>query len=728
MARRSRSAGLELWGGIECTVNRVGDRYFDQLTFNGHTARCADLDRVAALGISVLRYPVLWEKVMPDRLGEGRWAWPDERLARLKSLGIRPILTLLHHGSGPRYTSLIDPEFPRQFARYATAVAERYPWVVDYTAINEPLTTARFSGLYGHWYPHGRDAATFVQCLLNQIRATALAMNEIRRVQPRARLILTEDVGQTASTPSLAYQADYENERRWLSMDLLCGRVAAGHPLWQWLRDSGADARLLSQMKEETCPPDVLGLNHYLTSNRYLDENMDAYPRASHGGNGRHAYADVEAVRVAHAPQVDRMALLRQMWDRYHRPLAVTESHLFGPREDQLGWLADAWNGALALREAGVDVKAVTAWSLLGTFDWHCMVTRCEGLYEAGAFDVQSGVPRPTAVASMIRALATSGRFRHPVLRGPRWWQRGSRSLYPPVRAAGPSCAVPRGGVLITGARGTLGRAFAQVCEQRGIGYTSVSRQDLDIADPMSVRAAMDRFTPWAVINTAGYVRVDAAEQDRERCYRDNVLGTAHLAQACAQRGIPYLTFSTDLVFDGQADHFVETSATRPLNYYGITKRDAEAAVRAAGGQGLVIRTSAFFGPWDNHNFVTQALRSLSAGAPMRAADNVWVSPTYVPDLVHAALDLLIDGEHGVWHVANQGAITWADLARTVARLAGLNTDLVQGCPACEMGWLAQRPERGILRSQRGQLLGALDSALARYFVEATTTTYKTAA
>src|SRR3712207_2719887 len=85
------------------------------------------------------------------------WAWADERLGRLRELGITPIVGLVHHGSGPRHTSLIDPAFADGLAAFARAVAERYPWVAYYTPINEPLTTARFSGLYGHWYPHGRD-------------------------------------------------------------------------------------------------------------------------------------------------------------------------------------------------------------------------------------------------------------------------------------------------------------------------------------------------------------------------------------------------------------------------------------------------------------------------------------------------------------------------------------------------------------------------------------------
>src|SRR3954463_15166732 len=162
---------LELWGGVECTVNRVGDIYHDQLARTGHDRRDDDLERFAALGLRTLRYPLLWERIAPDDLDRADWGWADRRLAAMQRLGITPIAGLVHHGSGPRWTDLTQPSFAEGLAAYAGAVGRRYPWIDAYTPINEPLTTARFSGLYGHWYPHGTDDATFVRCLLVQCRA-----------------------------------------------------------------------------------------------------------------------------------------------------------------------------------------------------------------------------------------------------------------------------------------------------------------------------------------------------------------------------------------------------------------------------------------------------------------------------------------------------------------------------------------------------------------------------
>ncbi len=195
---------LELWAGVECTVNRVGDCFSDQLERSGHAIRSKDLERLAELGIRTLRYPILWERTAPEALESPDWSWADERMEALERLGIKPIVSLLHHGSGPRYTSLLDPKFPEKLATFAVAVARRYPWVADYTPVNEPLTTARFSCLYGHWYPHVRDPLMFARAMLAQCRATLLAMQAIRAVNPGARLIQTEDLGKVFSTSALA--------------------------------------------------------------------------------------------------------------------------------------------------------------------------------------------------------------------------------------------------------------------------------------------------------------------------------------------------------------------------------------------------------------------------------------------------------------------------------------------------------------------------------------------
>src|SRR5512143_3172671 len=98
----------DLWAGPECSVVRVGSSYRDEFALIGHGGRLEDIDALAALGVRTLRYPVLWEHVAPEAPGDCDWRWADARLEKLRGLGLRPIAGLLHHGSGPRYTNLLD--------------------------------------------------------------------------------------------------------------------------------------------------------------------------------------------------------------------------------------------------------------------------------------------------------------------------------------------------------------------------------------------------------------------------------------------------------------------------------------------------------------------------------------------------------------------------------------------------------------------------------------------
>jgi dTDP-4-dehydrorhamnose reductase len=282
---------------------------------------------------------------------------------------------------------------------------------------------------------------------------------------------------------------------------------------------------------------------------------------------------------------------------------------------------------------------------------------------------------------------------------------------FPPATAARP--------LLITGRSGTLGQAFRRVCYIRGLAAVCLGRAELDIAEADAIDRALDHYQPWAMVNAAGYVRVDDAEADAARCYRENALGPARLAAACAQRGIQLLTFSSDLVFDGQQGRaYLETDRARPLNVYGHSKLQAERAVLARLPAALVVRTSAFFGAWDAHNFVHHALAAARAGQPFAAADDLLISPTYVPDLVNTALDLLLDEERGLWHLTNHGTCTWAELARLAVGTAGLDPAGIVPRPAASFGWAAARPGHSALRSQQGILLPGIESGLHRYLAD----------
>jgi dTDP-4-dehydrorhamnose reductase len=273
--------------------------------------------------------------------------------------------------------------------------------------------------------------------------------------------------------------------------------------------------------------------------------------------------------------------------------------------------------------------------------------------------------------------------------------------------------------LLITGATGTLGQAFARICHIRGLHAVLLDRAGLDIAEATSIGAALARHQPWAVVNAAGYVRVDDAETDQERCYRENTTGPGLLAEACAAQDVQLLTFSSDLVFDGyQATPYLESAVAAPLGVYGRSKVLAEQAVLTHLPTALVVRTSAFFSAWDEHNFVCHALRAARQGELFEAADDLFISPTYVPDLVNTSLDLLLDGARGLWHLANQGTYTWVELARLALRLAGLDETQAVARSADSFGWAAERPRYSVLGSAHGALLPSVENALLRYLAE----------
>lgn len=713
MARPDADARpLELWAGPECSVVRIGDVFRNQAVETGHADRIEDLDLVAGLGVRTMRYPILWETVAPEPGDARHWAWADERMARLQRLGVDPIVGLVHHGSGPAHTNLLDPRFPEMLAAYAGEVARRYPWVTRWTPVNEPLTTARFSCLYGHWYPHQRDFSAFLRATVNQCRAIALAMREIRKVNPAAELVTTEDMGKTFSTPRLAYQAEHENQRRWLSLDLLTGRVTKDHPWRGIVLGHGVEEWQLAELDAGLGMPDIVGINHYLTSDRFLDQRRRRYPGVKTGGNGRDRYVDVEAVRVREpGGELGPEARLREVWERYRLPMAVTEAHNGCTREEQVRWLCEVWDAAQKLKGEGADIRAVTIWSVFGAVDWCSLLTRRDNVMEHGLIDMRGARPRRTLLAKAARSLAATGGFDHPALDQPGWWRREDRFLSAPAIVRAKPAAAAGDPILITGATGTLGRAFARICEARGLAYVLTTRDQLDIGASRSIGGALERHRPWAVINTAGFVRVQEAERMPDLCFRENATGPELLAIASNDADIPLATFSSDLVFDGQAGRpYVEGDPVNPVCIYGASKREAEKRVAEACPRSLLIRTSAFFGPWDRHNFIWGTLQALARGEPVVANDAQIVSPTYVPDLVSAALDLLLDGEQGIWHLANPGEVSWLDLACESAARGGLDASLIAA------GQDDGPARNTALSSDKAVLLPPLETALRRYF------------
>lgn len=717
---------IEIWGGVECTAARIEDKLYDQLLMNGHEQRPDDLNLFKDIGISTIRYPILWEKSIFNE--KNFFELHSKRLRRLNELNIRPIAGLMHHGSGPSFTSLIDPQYPELLAVFARKVAEHFPEIELYTPVNEPLTTARFSGLYGMWYPHARNDEAFVRIFCNQMKAIVLSILEIRKVQAKASLVQTEDLCKIKSTTLMQYQADFENNRRWLTYDFLTGKFTAEHPLWNYFVNNGIKEEELRFFLENRMDPAICGFNYYVTSERFLDHRIYLYPKRYWGGNGRDKYADVETVRVKGQQLSGYVELFKEAWDRYKLPLAITEVHLGCTREEQIRWFHEAYNASLELKSQGVDMKAITVWSLLGSFDWNSLMKSYKNFYETGAFDIRSGKPRQTAIAKFIKAIHEGKEFQNSLLQVPGWWKRESRVTFPnkkiniQLSQAQYELEMYKGlsPLLIIGATDSLGKAFAKVCSLRGIVFKLANQNQIDITSKESIEAYLKTATPWAIINAAGFSDIDEAEKNPKMCFVENTIGPTILAEICKNTGIRLVSFSTDQVFNGKKKNpYKEDDPTNPLNIYGQSKRMAERRILSINQDTLIIRSSTLFNPWYYQDSVAQLIHnSRNSNHQQLFASDIIVSPTYLPDLVNTTLDLLIDKEAGIWHLSSEEEFSYYDFAKMALRINGISDENIYSAPSSLLKFTAERPAYSVLMSSGGVKLPPLDQALKSYMRE----------
>jgi dTDP-4-dehydrorhamnose reductase len=415
-----------VWAGVEPSYLTIGGRRRDQLTEGGHADRLEDIDRLAELGVSAVRYPVLW-----GWRGEPTdWGWAETRLARLRSHGIEPIVGLVHHGWGPEGVDPLDPEYPMRFAAYAAEVASRFPDVRTFLPVNEPLTTARFGGLYGWWDPCARDEATFARLIVAECQAIRAAARALHRVDPAIRVVVNEDACETYGTDEVADVVSFYNTRRWLTFDLVTGKVDPHHPMWEHLTIAPGIEGALEDLADDPEYPDVLGLDHYVTSDRFLDHRTGEYPADIERTRTNERFVDVEAARVQGFEVDGFWRSLRQTWDRYRLPLALAEVHLAGDASDQVAWWAEAWQQAGWAVDAGIPVEGVTAWAAFGAVDWDSLLRHETGSYRPGCFDVRDGDVVRTALGEAVAATA-SGRHVDPEVRG--WWRQPDRLVIGPA-------------------------------------------------------------------------------------------------------------------------------------------------------------------------------------------------------------------------------------------------------------------------------------------------------
>jgi len=343
--------------GIECSYPIVAGRdgrptRVDELERCFHYRRWQeDLALVRDLGIRYLRYgPPLYRM----HLGPGRydWTFADEVFAEMRRLGIEPIVDLCHFGVPDWVGGFQDPDWPPHFAEYADAFAARYPWVRLYTAVNEIFVAAKASGLLGMWNERLRDEQSFVTALKHLVRANLLAADAVTR-RTDAWFVQSESAEyfhQGGTDASCAAVADFENQRRFLSTDLLYG-----HPVRddvrEYLRRSGLrDEEYAWFMRPRARDRVVLGLDFYRRNEQIVMP-----------GGGIEPSGDI----------FGWYPIARQYYARYGLPLMHTETNNIGGGESEApGWLWRQFLNVKLLRSEGIPVLGFTWYSLHDQLDW----------------------------------------------------------------------------------------------------------------------------------------------------------------------------------------------------------------------------------------------------------------------------------------------------------------------------------------------------------------------
>ena len=260
--------------------------------------------------------------------------------------------------------------------------------------------------------------------------------------------------------------------------------------------------------------------------------------------------------------------------------------------------------------------------------------------------------------------------------------------------------------LLVTGANGQLGWELGQLAKAYpAFEFVLVDRSQLDLAFPETFEKIIQTIAPDCIINTAAYTAVDKSETEKALSYTVNATAVQTLASICKKLAIPFMTYSTDYVFDGEAtEPYASSTKVDPVNYYGSTKAAGETLAMEANEDAIIIRTSWVFSSHGN-NFVKTMLRLMKERASLNIVADQKGRPTYAKDLAMATMKI-IEALHagktikGIYHFANQGETTWYDFAAKIKAIAGLTCDL-QPIETKDFPTPAKRPAYSVLDTSR---------------------------
>jgi beta-glucosidase/6-phospho-beta-glucosidase/beta-galactosidase len=373
--------------GIECSYPTVqGGRRRDELEETGHYSRWReDIELCRQLGARYLRYGLPYYLVHTSP-GTYDWRFSDEVLPAIWEAGLIPILDLCHFGTPDWIGGFQDSDWPRYFAEYAGAVAERYPWIKFFTPVNEMLICARFSARLGLWNEQAQGDGPFVRAHANQCEATLRAIEAIQRHRPDAVFVQSETAEvYLEQWPKTATEVAFHNHLRFITFDFVYGRPCDADVLL-FLLDNGltrdrydwfmARGRSVAQ----NC---VLGMDYYGNNERTIEPDGTDRPQGAMLGWGM---------------------IAQDYYERYRRPMMLTETNFIDGGEASVHWLLRTWHQARHLRNRGVPVIGYTWYSLTDQIDWDIQLREIRGKVNANGLVTLDR--REREVARVFRQLA----------------------------------------------------------------------------------------------------------------------------------------------------------------------------------------------------------------------------------------------------------------------------------------------------------------------------------
>ena len=262
--------------------------------------------------------------------------------------------------------------------------------------------------------------------------------------------------------------------------------------------------------------------------------------------------------------------------------------------------------------------------------------------------------------------------------------------------------------ILLLGASGLLGHHLLRHFPHAA----TPSHAEADLADPASLKRALQKYRPALILNAAAYTAVDKAESEPGQAMRLNAEAPAQMAAYCHQTDARLLHFSTDYVFDGSGDApWRESASTAPINAYGTSKAQGEAAILASECNHLIIRTSWLYDA-TRPSFFNSMLHLAAEREQLSVVNDSVGSPTYAPHLVDAVAQLAARPDiRGFLHLANKGFVTWYAFAQAIFQAAHQREMLrripqVNAVTMAQYPSAAQRPANCRLDTHRAASLG----------------------